>query len=155
MRLNRSVHSDYRLARPLAIRVIGAGLVLTALLVMTSTVAVAAAGGGFGTLLLVAGVLVCLVLVGGLWVARGWAVLRLTEEGYRLRLWRSAGVRAARWSEVSEAAASYAGDEPVVVLQLHDGRRTVIPVRLLDVDRDELVRALQQHLQRGHGLRRL
>ena len=44
---------------------------------------------------------------------------------------------------------------PVVVLRLVDGRTTTIPVTLLDVDREQFVRDLQAHLQRGQGLRPL
>lgn len=149
------MESRYRLSPPLAARLLGVGLVLVALLVMIGTVVAAASGTSVGLLLWVAAVAVALVVGLGLWVARGWVLLRLDDDGYRLRLWRSAGVRAARWDQVSDALASYAGDEPVVVLQLLDGRRTVIPVRLLDTDPEDLVRALQHHLQRGHGIRRL
>jgi hypothetical protein len=42
-----------------------------------------------------------------------------------------------------------------VVLHLRDGRTTTIPVAALAADREEFVRDLQAHLQRGHGLRPL
>jgi hypothetical protein len=42
-----------------------------------------------------------------------------------------------------------------VVLHLRDGRTTTIPVEALAADREEFVRDLQEHLQRGHGLRPL
>jgi peptidoglycan hydrolase-like protein with peptidoglycan-binding domain len=60
-----------------------------------------------------------------------------------------------RWVEVEDLSTTYAAGEACVVLRLADGRRSTIPVRVLDVDREELVRTLQSHLQRGHGLRRL
>ncbi len=144
----------YRLARPLAARIVGAALVTAALVVMVATVVAVGAGGSLGTLLALAGVVVAVALGGAIAVVRGWSVLTLDDEGYRVR-WRTAGVPAASWVEVDDAAATYAGEEPVVLLRLRDGRRTVLPVRLLDVDREELVRTLQQHLQRGHGIRRL
>ena len=46
-------------------------------------------------------------------------------------------------------------DAPVVVLRLRDGRTTTIPVEMLAVDREAFVRDVQDHLQRGHGLRKL
>ncbi len=144
----------YHLARPLAARIVGAALVGASLVVMAVTVVAAGAGASLGTMLAVAGVVVAVALGLAVAVARGWAVLTLDDQGYRVR-WRTAGVRAAAWAEVDDASATYAGDEPVVLLQLRDGGQTVLPVRLLDVDREELVRTLQQHLQRGHGIRRL
>ena len=42
-----------------------------------------------------------------------------------------------------------------VEIRLRDGRTTTIPVQVLAADREEFVRDLQQHLQRGHGMRRL
>jgi hypothetical protein len=42
-----------------------------------------------------------------------------------------------------------------VVLRLRDGRTTTIPVQMLAVDREAFVRDVQDHLQRGHGLRKL
>jgi hypothetical protein len=46
-------------------------------------------------------------------------------------------------------------DVPCVVLRLRDGGTTTVPVGVLAVDREQFVRELQEHLQRGHGLRRL
>ena len=155
MGFNRGMSLEYRLARPLAAQLLGLGLVVVAVLVMIGTVVTVLVGARFGTLLAAAAVAVAAVAGAGLWVARGWTPLRLDEQGYQLRLWRASGVRAAGWGEVSDAVATYAGDEPVVVLELLDGRRSVIPVRLLDTDREQLVRDLQEHLQRGHGIQRL
>jgi hypothetical protein len=149
------VRTRYHLARPLAVRLLGVGLVLAAVTVMVTTVLVAVSGGSIGVLFGVTGLVVVAVAAAGVWIARGWAVLELDDDGYRLRWGRAVGVRSARWVEVDDALATYAGEQPVVVLQLADGRRTVVPVRLLEVDRDQLVRTLQQHLQRGHGIRRL
>lgn len=155
VRLNRGVSVDYRLARPVAAQLLGVALVAVAVLVMVGSVVAALVGAPFGALLGLAGLAVAVVVGAGWWVSRAWTPLRLDDDGYRLRLWRTSGVREARWREVGDAVATYAGDEPVVVLHLKDGRRTVIPVRLLDTDRDQLVRDLQEHLQRGHGIRRL
>lgn len=143
----------YRLARPLAARVVGAALVAAALVVMVATLVAAGTGASLGALFAVAAAVVVVAIAGAALVG-SWPVLTLDDEGYRVR-WRAAEVRAATWAEVDDAAATYAGEEPVVLLQLRDGRRTVLPVRLLDVDREELVRTLQQHLQRGHGIRPL
>ena len=41
----------------------------------------------------------------------------------------------------------------MVVLRLRDGRTTTIPVEMLAMDREAFARDLQEHLQRGQGLR--
>ena len=68
---------------------------------------------------------------------------------------RGVGVAAARWTDVEEVVTTYAAGSPCVVLRLRDGRTSTIPVTALAGDRDEFVRDLQRHLQRGHGLRPL
>jgi hypothetical protein len=82
-------------------------------------------------------------------------VVRCTDEGYRVRLVRGAGVTEARWSSVEDAVATVRHDVACVELRLRDGRTTTIPVGVLAVDRDQFVRELQGRLQRGHGLRPL
>ena len=97
------------------------------------------------------GVVGCVVL--GWWLrARAW-VLRCTDDGYRVRLVRGAGVTEARWGAVEDAVTTYRHDVACVVLRLRDGRTTTIPVGVLAVDREQFVRELQGRLQRGHGLR--
>ena len=146
--------SDYRLSRALLARLTGSALVALALLVLLATLVVAAAG-----LPVVVVPAVGLVGVAALGAAAYWlsrlAVVRLEEGGYRVRLVRGVGVAQARWVAVEGAATSYAADQPLVELRLRDGRRTLIPVRALEADREEFVRDLQRHLQQGHGLRRL
>ncbi|EON25688.1 hypothetical protein CF8_0133 [Nocardioides sp. CF8] len=85
---------------------------------------------------------------------RGW-VVRFTEDGYRVQWVRGVGVAAARWKDVEDAVTTTSADSPVVVLRLRSGATTTIPVELLAGDREDFVRDLQAHLQRGHGLRPL
>ena len=82
-------------------------------------------------------------------------MLRCTDDGYRVRLVRGAGVTEARWSAVEDAVTTYRHDVACVELRLRDGRTTTIPVGVLAVDKEEFVRELQGRLQRGHGLRPL
>jgi hypothetical protein len=144
----------YHLAPAVAARVVGGLLVVLALLLAVGTLVVAVAG-------LPLGVLVALVLVGvagvvGVHLAtRRVPVVRFDRAGYRVRWVRRAGVTAAAWTEVTEAVTAGADRVPVVVLRLGEDRSTTIPVTVLDVDREQFVRDLQAHLQRGHGLRPL
>jgi hypothetical protein len=104
-------------------------------------------------------VLAAIGLVGifgfGYVLTRRLYVVHLDESGYRVRLIRGAGVTSARWKDVEDAATATPRGIACVVLHLRDGRSTTIPVAALAADREEFVRDLQAHLQRGHGLRPL
>jgi len=95
------------------------------------------------------------VLVGGFLLTRRSFVVRLSEEGFRVRFVRGAGVKQGRWLDVVDAVTAEVAGSPCVVLRRRDGRSTTIPVEMLAGDRDAFVRDVQEHLQHGHGLRRL
>ncbi|MCB0897167.1 MAG: hypothetical protein H6529_03385 [Nocardioides sp.] len=146
--------SDYRLAPALAARFVGALLVVLAVLLLVLTLLVAAldlsvAVLGAGVLVGVAAVLGAAILVLRL------PVVRLAQDGYRVRLVRGVGVDRAPWTAVREAVTASPSGTPVVVLKLRDGGTTTVPVQVLAADREEFVRDLQAHLQHGHGLRPL
>lgn len=147
--------NDYRLARPVAARILGVMLALLGLIVLLTTAAVGLLG--LPTQILAAvglGVLLA-VLAGGVLLSRRATVVSLTDVGYRVRLVRGAGVMAARWTDVEDVVTATASGAKVVVLRLRDGGTTTIPVRMLDADPDAFVRDLQQHLNTGHGYRRI
>ena len=103
--------------------------------------------------------LVVLALIGVLTLGlllgvRRW-VLRLDEEGYRVRALRSAEARSARWTDVLDLQARTVNGNRCVVLRLRDGRTTTIPVDVLEGESTTLTDALSAHLDRGHGYRRL
>ena len=147
--------TEYRLNPAVAARLLGAVLVGVALLVLLATALVAVLDLHTAVLLVpvVLG-LAAFVTAAVLHQRRGW-VVRVTEEGYRVQWVRGAGVTAARWKDVEDAVTSSVAGAPVVVLRLRDGRTTTIPVQVLAVDREAFVRDLQEHLQRGHGMRRI
>lgn len=107
-------------------------------------------------LLLIPAVLGIGALVAGAIVLsrRGW-VVRLTDDGYRVQWVRGVGVPTARWKDVEDAVTTTSADSPVVVLRLRSGGTTTIPVEMLAGDREEFVRDLLGHLQRGQGLSKL
>lgn len=151
---NVGVSSDYRLAPALSARLVGACLVLTAALVLVTTVVVAAVHASA----LVIGV----VALAGLavtayvaWLAFRRPVVSLDDEGYRVRVIRGVGVAAAMWTEVDTAVAASPQGQDSVVLTLRDGRTTVIPAAAVAGDPNAFVRDLRDHLQRGQGLRPL
>ena len=147
--------SDYRVSPQLAARLLGAFLVVSAVLVFLVT--------GFVVLLQapvwLLTVAVVLVLAGvvaaGVAMGRAGYVVRLTAEGYRVRYVRGVGVAQARWTEVHDVVEETVAGSPCIVLRLRDGRHSVIPLELLAVSREEFLRDLRDHLDRGHGLRKL
>lgn len=147
--------SDYRLSPALNARLVGLLLVVLALLLFATTAAVAVFNLSPDLLILLAVLGLATVFGLGYLLTRRAYVVRLDESGYRVRMIRGVGVSAATWKEVAEAATGTPRDLPAVVLRLHDGRTTTIPMAALAADREEFVRDLQAHLQRGQGLRKL
>ncbi len=147
--------TDYRFAPHLAARLMGVGLVVLGLVVVGVSLGVGALGWPVWSVvvLFAAG----LLAIGGIgyWLTRRAVVVQFGEKGYRVRFVRGVGVGAARWKDVEDAVTTTVAGSPVVVLRLRDGRSTTVPVQVLAVDREQFVRELQDHLQRGHGLRRL
>jgi hypothetical protein len=151
------VSSNYRFAAPFIVRMTGIGLVAVGVLVLVwagLALALSLPGAVLSAGLLVAVVLWLLVL-GGLVVLRRGAVVRLDETGYRVRFVRGAGVRQARWKDVEDVTAPTVEGHRCVLLRLRDGRTTTLPVDVLAGSSDAFVQDLQQHLNRGHGYRRL
>jgi len=147
--------SDYRLAPALGARFVGALVVLLALLLGVVTLIVTLLGLTTGVLAAAAAVGLLAVAAASYVVLRRLPVVHLGTDGYRVRLVRDVGVDRAAWTQVAEAATTSPGGTPVVVLRLHDGGTTTIPVQALAADREEFVRDLQRHLQHGQGLRPL
>jgi hypothetical protein len=146
---------DYRLAPALGARLVGGLLVVLAIALGVVTALTAALDLPPDVVVVAALLGVAAVLVAGHLLTRRVSVVRFDRDGYRVRLVRGAGVTAARWTEVAEAGTASPGGVPVVVLRLVDGRTTTIPVQVLAADREEFVRDLRDHLQRGQGLRPL
>jgi hypothetical protein len=146
------VVSDYRLAPALAARLTGALLVLAAAVVLGTTVVTLLARLPVVVVLAVALLLALVLAPLAWWLLRRAVVLHTDEQGYRVRLVRGTGTRAAAWRDVEDAVASWVAGSPCIVLRLRDGRTTTIPVEAVAGDRDQLVRDVQDRLQHGHGL---
>lgn len=143
---------DYRLAPALVTRLVGVYLVLLAIVIFgfTAIVAVASAPADLLVVLLVVGLL-------GLFGGAGWLrakayVVHLDEHGYRVGLVRGAGVKRARWADVQDAVAAHPRGIACLVLRLHDGTTTTIPVEALAVDRDRFAADVKFRLD--HAARR-
>ena len=146
------VASDYRLAPALAARLMGMALVLVALLVFALTLVAALANLSLAFVVVTGGILLAVAAGSAFWLVSRAVVFHAGEEGYRVRFVRGAGAQEARWVEVEDAVTTHVRDAPCLVLRLKDGRTTTIPVEALAMDREQFVREVQDHLQRGHGL---
>lgn len=87
----------------------------------------------------------------GFLVVRRWFVVRVDDTGYQVRFVRGAGVRSGRWADVEDVQTQTLAGARCVVLRLRDGRRTTVPVDLIEGDREEFVRELQRRLDRADG----
>ena len=147
--------SDYRLSQRVVARIVGSGLVAVALLMFAATALVAATGWPADLLVVVlaAGVVGVFALAG--WLRARAYVVRFETDGYRVGLVRGAGVRHARWADVTDVVATAPTGAPCLELRLRDGGSTVVPVAALAADPDDFLRELKARLQDGHGLRPL
>jgi hypothetical protein len=149
------VSSTYGFSGPVAVRLMGVGLVAVGLLLVLLAVAVAVLS--LPAVVLTTGVVLAVlaVLALGLLGTRRAAVVRLDDVGYRIRFVRGAGVRQGEWRQVEDVGATTVAGARCVVLRLRDGRTSTVPVDVLAVDRDDFVRDLQRHLNTGNGYRPL
>jgi hypothetical protein len=148
------VPSDYRFAPLLLVRFLG--LVLVGLGLLTLLAVTAAALLEVPGVVTVVVVVVVLAVVGaGLALTRLTPLVHLDEAGYRIRLLRGAGVRAARWRDVEDVVTATVRGHDCVVLRLRDGGTTTVPVAVLDAPREVFVQDLRTRLDAGHGYRRI
>lgn len=147
--------SSYRFSGPFVVRLMGLGLVGLGVVVVVLVVLMAVLPLPTAALGVVLAVALLAVVALGLVGLRRPVVVRFDETGYRVTAVRGAGVRQAGWREVEDVAATVVAGERCVVIRLRDGRSTTVPVGVLAGRPDDFVRDLQQHLDRGHGYRRI
>ena len=110
---NRLVSSEYRVAPPVAARLMGVLLIAISALVFITTGLVAVLDL-HTALLLIPAVLALGALVAAATVLnrRGW-VVRFTDDGYRVQWVRGVGVPTARWKDVEDAVTTTSAGSPV------------------------------------------
>lgn len=147
--------TDYRLSQPLVVRLLGGflafvGVAIFVLALLVALLSLPSLLVAVGAVLAVVGVFVV-----GTLLTRRAVVVRLDDVGYQVHFVRGAGVKQARWADVEDVLATKVGADPCVVLRLRDGRTTTVPVRVLAGKPDDFVKDLQEHLNKGHGYRRI
>ena len=145
----------YRFSGPFVVRMLGLALAAVGALVVVLVVLVIVLSLPTPVLSAVLVLAVVAVLALGLVAMRRPVVVTFDDTGYRVRRVRGAGVREAAWTEVEDVAATVLTGQRCVVIRLRDGRTTTVPVGILRGSPDDFVRDLQQHLDRGHGYRRV
>jgi hypothetical protein len=154
-RLNRRVtptapRTSYRLAPALGARLVGRSLVTLGLLVVVATVVGLLTGAGWVPAGVVTVVGLLAVAAWAWWLLRRAEALRLTDQGYAVRLLSGVGVPAAPWSGVDEAVAASPGGERCLVLRLTDGRLTRLPMAALAADPDTVAHDVRRRLRDAH-----
>ncbi|CAN5538298.1 hypothetical protein BH18ACT8_BH18ACT8_13890 [soil metagenome] len=109
----------------------------------------------FWCLLVAIAVMAALLAVAAVRLLRGRPVLVLDADGYRIDGLRGAGVRSADWSAVDDVVSVGSGSRRVVEIRLRDGRKTSLPVRLIEEPPRLWLTDLDNRLNSAHRQRRL
>jgi hypothetical protein len=142
--------TSYRLATGLGARLVGRSLVTLGVLVIVATLVGLVTSAGWVLAAVVAGVGLVAVSLWAWWLLCRAQALRLTDEGYAVRLLAGVGVPAAPWSVVDEVVAASPAGERCLVLRLTDGRRTRLPMAALAADPDVVAHDVRRRLRDAH-----
>lgn len=145
---------QFGLAAPLRARLMGLGLLCLGLLLAVASLLVALLRLPPDIIVGLAVLAVVAIFALGFLLVRRWFVVRVDATGYQVRFVRGAGTRAARWADVEDVQTQTLAGARCVVLRLRDGRRTTVPVDLIEGDRDAFVRELQDRLALANGHKR-
>ncbi|MFT4009221.1 MAG: hypothetical protein QM655_04175 [Nocardioidaceae bacterium] len=153
--MSTSDQTQFRVAPTHKARFLGAFLLLIGLVIFVTAALVALLRLHPDIISVVVIVALIAVVTLGVLISRIGVMLDLDDVGYRTHWLRAPGTKQARWTDVEDAVTGFASEQPVIVIRLKDGRSTTIPVNLLAGDPADVVRAIQEHAQRGNGYRRL
>lgn len=142
--------TTYRLAPALGARLVGRTLVTLAGLVLVTTVVSVLTGAGW----VPAGVVTLVgVVAAGLWawylLKRAWAV-RLSSQGYAVRLLGGIGASSGAWRDVDEVLAATRAGTPYLVIRQRDGRETRLPMTAVAGDADAFADDVRRRVRDTH-----
>ena len=141
----------YALTPALRARLMGVALVGIAVLLLASTLLVAALHVSNAVMLVLVVLVVVAIFVFGSLLSQRFYVLRIDDIGYRARFVGGVGAKQARWVDVLDLGVATIEGTRCAQFRLRDGRRTTIPVDLLQTDPEELVREFQRRLASANG----
>jgi hypothetical protein len=124
----------------------GAALVVIAVVLLAMTVLVAVLRLPQDILSVLVLLVVLAVFGLGFLLVRRWYVVRLDDQGYRVRFVRGVGTAHARWVDVLDLGTATESGDDVVVLRLRDGSTTTVPVGFIEGDQEEFVEELRRRL---------
>jgi len=143
--------TEYGMSPLFAARLVGLGLVLTAVVVFGYTFAAFAWDWPADVIVVLVLVTVTAVFALGNWLRARAYVVRLDDEGYRVRFVRGVGVAQGAWDDVEEASAQSPHGIDCLIMQRKDGTTTSIPVEMLAADGNEFADDVIARLKRAHG----
>jgi hypothetical protein len=149
--------STYRWSRAAVLRLVGVAAVGLGLLWLALALVSGWLDGGAGATVagicaaLTAAALVCACVL----IARPPRVLQLSTTGYRIWHVRGARVPAAEWAQVQAVDTRAGRDGRVILVELSDGRTSVVPVTLLGSRAMQAQREMHERLNTAFGYRSL
>jgi len=145
--------SRYRWPRPLIVRPFGVTLVWLGLGWVVGVLLAPALGLG-SMFVTVAGVVTVLIVLGGIYfVLRPPLVLALTPSAYRVHHVRGSGVPGAEWSDVDTAQVGDTVAGQALLIELKDGRRSIVPLLLLGAQANTAAKDVHDRLDSAYGYR--
>jgi hypothetical protein len=149
--------SLYRVRRAYFVRAAGRSAIAAALLMLVVSGGLALSAPGWLVALLVVVTTLALVLTAILAVSLlvPPTLLQLDEEGFRVARRFTSGPRQAGWGDVRNAASQEGPEGWVLVIQLHDGQHTAVPLALADAQPVMVERDVRSRLDAAHGYRPL
>ena len=133
----------------LAVRLVGFILAATGGRDVRGSLLLAWAELPFGALVLLVGIVLVVIFAGAWWISRRAYVVRLTDQGYRVRFIRGAGATRARWSDVEKAVTTTVAGAFVRRAPAAGRALDHLPVSVLAVGGTRFAKDVRARLPRG------
>lgn len=141
----------YALTQALRVRMMAVALVVIAVVLLLATIVVALLNITTWVMLVLVVLVPVMITVLAVLLSKRFYVLRLDDIGYQTRFVGGVGAKRARWVDVLDLGVVTIEDARCAQFRLRDGRRTTIPVDVLQTDPEELVREFQRRLTAANG----
>ncbi len=129
--MSSAAASEYGVSPALTARLLGVALGVVGLVVLVATAIVIATSAAALIVALTAMAGVLLMSIAAWWLTRRAVVIRLDDQGYRIRYVRGAGEVSSRWADVVDAALTPVAQTSCLVIRLRNGRTTTLPLEVI------------------------